>query len=262
LEHLLLATNGLSTQRVIKHVTQLLETLNATDNRVRTFDVQVSLDGVGEVHDRIRGIPGFFQRVQGTLAGLRALQERFPRLKLRLSTVLVPDNMSQADALDAFARQHNLPIYYSPVILSGEYYCNLQSTDGLLFSDQQSSHIQHFLERLGQEDQTSLRFYYQDMARMMQGHPRGRRCMMGFYGCVLEHDGNLYPCVNCEQHSLGNLLTDSFEDVWFGERAAQVREQLRASCCPTCTSMCYPLPINALEVVQAGWRRRIARRKK
>lgn len=262
LEHLLLATNGLNTQRIIKHVTQLLEILNATDNRVHNFDVQVSLDGVGEVHDTIRGIPGFFQRVQQTLTQLRSLQERFPRLKLRLSAVLMPNNLSQADALDAFAGQQNLPIYYSPVILSGEYYCNLQSTDGLMFSDQQSSLMQQFLERLGQEDQSSLRFYYQDMARMMQGQPRGRRCMMGFYGCVMEHDGNLYPCVNCEQHSLGNLLTDSFEDVWFGEQAAEARQQLRALCCPTCTSMCYPLPINALEVVQTSWRRRKARRKK
>jgi radical SAM protein with 4Fe4S-binding SPASM domain len=76
--------------------------------------------------------------------------------------------------------------------------------------------------------------------------------MMDFYGAVLEHNGDVYPCINCEHSSFGNLLTSSFEEVWFGERANEARVRLRASCCPTCTSVCYPLPVNAKSPKYAG----------
>ena len=78
---------------------------------------------------------------------------------------------------------------------------------------------------------------------MIQGRSRSRRCMMGFFGFVLEHDGGVYPCVNCEDASFGNLLHEPFEQVWFGRQANEARRQLRASCCSTCTSMCYVQPV-------------------
>jgi MoaA/NifB/PqqE/SkfB family radical SAM enzyme len=131
----------------------------------------------------------------------------------------------------------------------------LHGVGDLAFTNGRHADAQKFFERLGQEDETSHRFYYQDMANMVQGNPRGRRCMMGFYAFVLEHDGNVYPCVNCEKNSFGNLLTDSFQELWFGGRANDARRELRSACCPTCTSVCYPLPVNAREVAALSWRR-------
>jgi MoaA/NifB/PqqE/SkfB family radical SAM enzyme len=255
LEHVQLATSGLNTRRTVAFVTRMLETLAAGSSRVRHFEVQVSLDGIGEVHDVVRGIPGSFQRALDTLAQLRKLQERFPRLNLRLSGVVLPDNLPHIAALHDFAGQQCLPIHYNPVVLSGEYYNNLHRRGDLKFSNGYRAAVRGFFERLAEEEETSLRFYYRDMAQMIQGRPRRRRCMMGWYGFALEHDGSVYPCINCERASFGNLLTDSFESVWFGEQANDARRQLRALCCPTCTSVCYPLPINALEVIETGWRR-------
>jgi radical SAM protein with 4Fe4S-binding SPASM domain len=251
--HLLLATSGLNTGRTINCVTRMLEGIEAKHDHVQHFDVQISLDGVGEVHDTVRGIAGFFQRVQATLAGLRQVQKRFPRLYLRLSCVVMPYNLPYIEVVQEFASAEELPIHYSPVVLSGNYYNNLDGESALQFSDAGESAAQTFFQRLGDEDPTSLRFYYQDMAGMIQGHARSRRCMMGFFGFVLEHDGSVYPCVNCEDASFGNLLHEPFEQVWFGRQAEEARKQLRASCCPTCTSMCYVQPVNAVELIQTKW---------
>jgi MoaA/NifB/PqqE/SkfB family radical SAM enzyme len=264
-EHLLLATNGLSTRRTIECVTHMLEMLDSGPNGVRRFDVQVSLDGIGEVHDATRCVAGAFDRVAETLAELERLQARFPRLNRRLSCVLMPQNIAHVDALDAFARRQGVRIHYSPVVLSGEYYDNLDQAQELAFSggDDRAA-ARQFFDRLAREDETSLRFYYRDMARMVQGAPRGRRCMMGLYGFVLEHDGCVYPCVNCERRAFGNLLDDPFEEVWFGPQAEEARRQLGA-CCSTCTSMCYTQPVNAVELAQATWmrlRRRLRSRRK
>jgi MoaA/NifB/PqqE/SkfB family radical SAM enzyme len=257
LEHLLLATNGLLPRRISKHVGQMLDILAERENRVYRFDVQISLDGVGEIHDTVRGIQGFFQQVEATIAELRELQPQYPLLNIRLSSVLMPLNLPHVEELRAFACRERLHIYFSPAILESEYYGNLGDAEDLSFSlDEEDARAREFFDKLAEEDETSMRFYYRDVAEMIQGRRRSRRCMMGFYGFTLEHDGSVYPCVNCERRSFGNLLDDSFEKAWFGAEADRVRRQLRASCCPTCTSACFPPPANALELAEVAWRQR------
>jgi radical SAM protein with 4Fe4S-binding SPASM domain len=255
LEHILLATNGLATRRTVEQVRQMLEALAARRHRVRRFDVQISLDGLGQVHDAIRGVAGAFDRVQDTLDRLQALEGRFPLLRRRLSCVLLPDNLPHVDALHDYARRQGMQIHYSPAVVSGEYYGNVDGGEGLLLTGEHREAARKFFERLSREDQTSLRFYYQDMAGMMEGRPRGRRCMMGFYGFVLEHDGRVYPCVNCERRPFGDLRSESFEEAWFGPQANEARRELRQRCCPTCTSMCYTQAVNLWEMVETSWRR-------
>ena len=256
LELAALATSGLNTRRTIDYVGEMLETLHSKPNKIYRFDVQISLDGVGEVHDQVRGIDGFFDNVQKTISGLHKLQERYPKLNLKFSSVLMPQNLPHVQELQEFAKSEALPIFFSPVVMSGEYYNNLHGLIDLKFSAKEHQQMAHdFFSELGDKDQTVYRYYYQDMAEMVQGAKRRRRCMMGYLGFVMEHTGNIYPCVNCEGKTFGNLLSQSFEEIWFGAKSENVRTELRQFCCPTCTSMCFPPPANAAEVVDLAIRK-------
>jgi len=257
LELIQLATNGLRPAYILEQVRQMLNWVEAELKSVYRFDVQVSLDGIGEIHDWVRGVPGSFQRVLETLERLIALKSDFPKLGIRLSTVVVPHNLPYLEVLQAFASERGLPISFSPVILSREYYSNLQNRDALSFPADQDVQVANFFNRLSQQEQSNLRYYYKDIGYMLLGRTRQRQCMMGFYGFVLEHDGNIYPCVNCENHSFGNLLHIPFEEAWFGAHATSVRQQLRQECCPMCSSLCYPLPVNLLEVIDLWWRQKV-----
>jgi MoaA/NifB/PqqE/SkfB family radical SAM enzyme len=257
LEHLYLATNGLNVKRTLTCVERILELIDIEARSIRRFDVQVSLDGVGEIHDQVRGIEGFFDRVVATLDGLPELQKRWPRLALRLSCVVMPQNLPHLNALQRFAAERGLYVQYSPAILSGEYYRNLRMSDQLAFGQDDNPEAVRFFYDLARADETSLRFYYRDVARMLQGARRNRKCMMGFYAFVLEHDGEVYPCLNCESRSFGNLLQEGFNEIWFGQRATEVRRNLRRACCPTCVSMCYLAPVNAIELLETRWRKHI-----
>ena len=257
LEHLYLATNGLNVKRTLAGVKRILELIEIEGRAIRRFDVQVSLDGVGEIHDKVRGIDGFFDRVVATLEGLQELQKHWSRLALRLSCVVMPQNLPHLGALQRFAAERGLYVQYSPVILSAEYYRNLQMSDQLAFGQDDNPEAVRFFHNLARTDETSLRFYYRDVARMLQGAQRNRKCMMGFYAFVLEHDGEVYPCLNCESRSFGNLLQEGFNEIWFGQRATEVRRNLRQACCPSCVSMCYLAPVNAIELLEARWRKHI-----
>lgn len=255
LELVQMATNGLNPPRVLAQVRQMLIWMEAKLDSVYRFDVQVSLDGTNEIHDRIRGIPNAFHQTAETIDQLIALKQEFPRLGIRLSAIVAPQNFPGLEALRKFALERNLPIFFSPVVLSGEYYSNLGNKEILSFSPHHQILISEFFENLAQVEKSGLRYYYRDMKGMVLGKPRQRRCMMGFYGFVLEHNGEIYPCVNCEQRSWGNLIDMSFNEIWFGPCATLGRYRVVQECCPTCTSLCYPLPVNAFEVIQLAARR-------
>jgi len=261
LERVELATSGLNTRRTLDHVRRMLETVERSPGRIKHFVVQVSVDGIGEMHDDIRGIAGFFGILRKTLDGLAELEEHYPILSRKLSCVLMPRNLGQVEPLRAMAREMRIPIYFSPVVMSGAYYRNLDDGGELTFvsGEGRNGEAVQVFEALARDEPSGVQFYYGDVSRMLQGARRGRTCMMGYFGCILEYDGNVYPCVNYEMNSFGNLLEKSFDEIWFGPQARSARGELRRQGCPTCVSMCYTLPVNAGEVIQLA-AQRIGRR--
>jgi len=258
LELIQLATNGLRPAHILEQVGQMLDWIEVKLKSVYRFDVQVSLDGIGEIHDWVRGIPGAFQQVIETLDRLAGLRKDSPKLRIRLSTVVLPYNLLHLEELYAFALERGFYITFTPVVLSNKYYGNLQNSDFLFFSSvDQRTQVAEFFLRLAKQEQSGLRYHYKDVSCMLLGSPRHRKCMMGFYGFVIEYNGDVYSCVNCENHSFGNLLNARFEEIWFGPRASYARQQIRRDCCPSCTSLCYPLLANLAEVADIALRRLI-----
>lgn len=250
LEHSFIATNGINTVQVIQQIKQILEILNSTSGNIYRLDIQISLHGIGEIHNRVVGIPGAFQKVSNTIDELSLLQAHYPRISVRLNCVLLPFNLPFVESLRNFCTQRNLSITYTPVILANSYFKNRDNAEALTFSQKDSRIARGFFEQLGQEEKTNFRFCYRNVAQMLQGHKRTRKCMMGLYNFVLEHDGNVHLCFNSEEISLGNLLTDSFESVWFGEHADKARRKLRALHCHSCPAMCYPMPVSMFELLE------------
>lgn len=260
-ENLRIATNGLLPRRVLQQVEQCWDVARAMG--VARFTVQVSLDGIGEIHDRIRGIDGAFKRVQETLRQLINLRGRIPSLSLVLGTVVQPMNKGRIAQIRAFAGKLGLPVYFSPVVASSDYYGNLVTAGALSLVGDRST--QHLFDRLAESARGVLRFHYRDVAGILRGQTRSRRCMMGYYAFVLEADGNVHPCVNCEHAIFGNLLQKRFQDIWWGNQAEQLRAELRQNCCATCPSMCYLRPVSIRELTilalsrlrRQSWKRQI-----
>ena len=61
-----ISTNGLLTDRILDMAPKLLKT-----NRKTAF--RISLDGLAQIHDEVRGIPGAFEKAIATLKGLKKI---------------------------------------------------------------------------------------------------------------------------------------------------------------------------------------------
>jgi len=86
----LLPTNGLLPEVIERHVESILAACPRS-----TVVVKLSLDGPAGLHDRLRGVPGAFQRVMATYRRLVPLLDRYPNLELGINTVFCAANQQR-----------------------------------------------------------------------------------------------------------------------------------------------------------------------
>jgi MoaA/NifB/PqqE/SkfB family radical SAM enzyme len=78
--------------------------------------VTVSLDGIGEIHTRIRGRDKFFEKTAATIQTLlRVRMERAPDLAILLKTVIMERNLDGVCDVARFARERKVQVWYQPI---------------------------------------------------------------------------------------------------------------------------------------------------
>ena len=231
-------TNGFNTARTMEVAEGILDLMDRQPGRARHLAMQISLDAMGEEYDRIRGIKHAWTRTHDTVQRLSALQRTRPHLGLMLHVVIQPQNLHQLDAIDAFAREFEAPVIFSPAVISDTYFSNREQAAELSLSDEQRAVVKQFILNRREVFTEAMPFYYQDIAKMLDGAERSRKCMMGYHHMYVKMNGQVFPCVNSGDHVLGDLTTQPPEEVWRGKHADASRRTIRNEFCPTCTSAC------------------------
>lgn len=98
-KRLIIPTNGLIADRVYSVVEKALD----RNPGISELYLNVALDGYGDTHDRIRGVPGNWDRTLNTIAGLYPLKDRFgDRFRLNVNTVICSENYTELEKLSGF----------------------------------------------------------------------------------------------------------------------------------------------------------------
>src|ERR1041385_3301892 len=78
--------------------------------------VTISLDGIGEVHNHIRGREKFFEKTATSIETLkRVRQERGLNFEIRLKTVIMNQNLNNVAEIARFANQDRMHVVYQPI---------------------------------------------------------------------------------------------------------------------------------------------------
>jgi MoaA/NifB/PqqE/SkfB family radical SAM enzyme len=94
----IIPTNGLIKTRVHEIVERALG-----DNPELHLYLNIALDGYGETHDRVRGVPGNWRKTLDCVEFLCPLKERFAhRFRLNVNTVVCAENYTEIEKLSAF----------------------------------------------------------------------------------------------------------------------------------------------------------------
>src|SRR6266699_5182916 len=97
-DRVIIPTNGLIKSRVYNVVERALD-----HNPKLDLYLNIALDGYGETHDRVRGVPGHWQKTLDCIEALYPLKEKYRnRLRLNANTVVCADNYREMEKLGEF----------------------------------------------------------------------------------------------------------------------------------------------------------------
>ncbi|MBJ6723686.1 radical SAM protein [Geomesophilobacter sediminis] len=107
--NLALATNGYLTERIVATCREILHL------PLDTLSVQVSLDGLEETHNEIRGVRDGYRRAVETIQALQQLSREEPRFSVAVSITIQKRNLDEVLPLTERLVELGVPIRYALV---------------------------------------------------------------------------------------------------------------------------------------------------
>ena len=207
------------------------------EHRIR-LTLGVSLDGVGETHDKIRGVKGGFQKVMENIQFMKQLQKDVP-FNMSIDPTIFSMNVHEMQKLKDLAERLGMPITFQVSAVADDYYHNADIEQVLKVNGEGRKTLVDFLKRLVAESSLfdALAYYYAEVAEHHEGAPlRGLPCPFANQGLLLNPDGSLQYCHN--SRPIGNALEKGSGELYYGKENQAYRETVQKETCPTCRMSC------------------------
>lgn len=205
-----LITNAYKTDEVIARMREVGEVVA---RHKAHLDVMVSLDGYGEVHDRVRGKPGNFDRARKVIAYAKTA----PHVgNLRIGCTIIKDNVEGLADLFEFCQQNDLYVKYRLGIPHQRLYTR-DLREPYALSKAQVYHVVEFLEGLLAHYETlpTQRDFYRSLINQLaHGAPRSAGCDWKHRGATVTAKGELLYCA-VESKALCAVTDEQAEQAFF-----------------------------------------------
>ena len=108
LRNLSIISHGFNTERALRSIAQIKKICEQAEVK---FHVSISLDGVGEVHNKVRNVPDVFQKTMATILSIKRDKSLYCDT-FDVACTVVKSNIHELAELEDFAELHDLPIKY------------------------------------------------------------------------------------------------------------------------------------------------------
>ncbi len=201
-----LSTNALMPNRALDTVKCML------DLGVK-MDVGVSLDGVGEKHDNIRGVKGNFKNADYLLRELLELKKTYGnRLNVGIGTVLIDKTIPNIDEVAAYAKSigvnHKVQWYNAT-----PFYGN---------SGTSQENERDIIIKIVQALPPSL--VNEKWLKWLKNEPIAFTCFSMYTFFVLKSNGDVAPCLTHWNVKAGNVRENTPTEIWKSVMAKEARK--------------------------------------
>ncbi len=199
--------------------------------------INLSLDGVGDKHDHIRGIPGNFEKFEKNFRALKELG--CPNLTIGVHSVISRFNVEDAPELFDYALGIQPDSYITEI---AERRVELDTFDINITPslDRYSWAIDQLIERVnarnfGGISKVTEAFrveYYKLVKRILAEETQVIGCYAGWASAQIYANGEVWPCC-VRADNIRNLrdVDYDFKRVWFSPEAERVRRSIRNKEC-------------------------------
>ena len=199
------------------------------------FHVSISLDGVGKIHDRVRGKIGAFEKTINTLKEIERNKEYYCD-SFDIGCTVVRQNVNYLKELDSFIDSHNLTIKYRLGISNSR----IQSTEllnnfSVLGNKNEQAAKEFFYCQMNKAKKLGDKFKYYAIFEWLNAKKPKRMlgCAWKQEGVTLDSRGNLYYCAVASK-CIGCLINEKGENIFFSRENIKYRSEIVKSQCDQC----------------------------
>lgn len=222
------SSNGFMTKKIV----DMLSRISEFHPRL---GVGISVDGLEDTHDKIRGVKGMYNRAIETVMELKSLGMD----DLRLAMTFIPDNLPEAQAVYALAEDLEVE-FTATVAHNSDIYFRKTENPGINTLSNVAESVMPIVH--SQLKSKSIKDWYRayHMAGLYSRSIRRRfatKCQAGRRYVFIAPDGDVYPC-NVLEKRIGNLAeVRTWNELMDKGRMSEVLESVRL-CRRDCWMVC------------------------
>ena len=235
-------TNALMPKRIENTTKAILDIINAHQSKA-PLTVKPSIDGIGELHDEIRGVKGNFDKLMETVERLLRVQRENKRLHVELGTVVSNFNVDHLDEIEDYVHSLGIESYRNeiaeqrtefhniddPITPSAEIYEKLMRRFSNKIKENTNSK-----RKLARMTEAMRLVYYELTPKILREQRQVIPCYAGISNVHINFDGEVWPCcVLGYDKPMGHLRECGydFRKIWHSEQAAEVRKFIKDGNC-------------------------------
>jgi MoaA/NifB/PqqE/SkfB family radical SAM enzyme len=235
-------TNAIASKRIRDLTVKSLDIINQYDPKV-PFTVKPSIDGIGKIHDEIRGVKGNFKRLEKTISYLKEVEQEYPNFHLELGTVISNFNIDHLSEIEDYVHSVGVQSYRNEVAEQRTEFFNLEdpiTPDADTYERLIGEFAAKIRQNVGKKRKLtrvteSFRLVYYDLVvRILREQRQVIPCFAGISNVHINYDGEVWPCcVLGYSQPMGHLreCDYDFQKLWHSEKANEVRKYIKDGNC-------------------------------
>jgi len=232
---IIIPTNSLSTERILDSTRKILKSCPVK------LKIVLSLDGVGQVHDRIRGVEGNFNKVLEIYQKLHQISKENRRLQLSVNTTISDKNENQiAEIIDYVDKNLEVSFHTLEIIRGCYNQKNVQAPSIENYRQLISQILKSKTSARNKYHQLIYSYYHQTAFKILKEKKQLIPCRTASFMPVIDAVGNVYHCEILP--AIGNLRETGYDffKIWNSDKAKQQQKNISRKKCH-CTHYCYQI---------------------
>src|SRR5438876_8374429 len=228
-------TNGIQDKVIPGRIERVLQAAPTSE-----VIINLSLDGIAEKHDIVRGVKGNFERAMRTYAGLKALKGRYKNFTLGVHTVISNFNVDEFDNIYTFVRDELKPDSFISEIAEERVELDtvgmgitppIQRYQPVIVRLQEGIHKAEF-NGVSRITQAFRDRYYDIVKRTLAEKRQIIPCLAGVASAQIAPNGDVWTCC-IRAESVGNLREHDYDfaATWRTAKANELRRSIKAGEC-------------------------------
>jgi len=232
LKSLNIISHGFSPKPLFKNLEKIYASCKA---KGISFHVSISLDGVGDVHNKVRGRSKVFEKTISTIDEIIANQSKYCD-SYDIGCTIVKQNIDYLIELDTYAKSKNYNIKYRLGIDNKRIESDkLRDQYSVIYSPLRQSAKEFFHYQMTQTRDLADKFKYYSIFMWLNSKIPKRMlgCAWKDEGITLDSRGELYYCAVASK-SIGSLRTGKGEEIFFDDKNIEYRKSIIKNNCDGC----------------------------